>query len=133
MNTVDDALPAATNHLRRRAKCQIPTTKIERPPTAQPVTVTNVTNKAMAEKLLQKERLERALSIQKQAGQGQKMKRVVFNGTFPIDDPFSSRFEVDEEGGIYDDEFDYDEYNDSEDPDAEDPSDYDGDPEDGEY
>lgn len=129
MNTVDDVLPAATNHLRRRAKYQIPTTKIERPPIAQPIA--NVANKAMVEKLLQKERLERALSIQKQA-QGQKMKRIVFNGTFPIDDPYSSRFEtyVDEEGGIYDEEYD-DSDDGDEDPDAEDPSDYDQ--EDGEY
>lgn len=131
MNTVDDVLPAATNHLRRRGKYQIPTTKIERPPIAQPVA--NVANKAVVEKRLQKERLERALSIKKQA-QGQKMKRIVFNGTFPIDDPYSSRFEtyVDEEGGIYDDEeydYEYDDYD--EDPDAEDPSDYDQ--EDGEY
>lgn len=127
INTVNDVLPTSINHLRRRVKYQIPPSKIERPPIGHPVI--NVTNKEVVAKILQKERIEKALSMRKQTD-GPKMKRIVFNGTFPIDDPYSSRFDtyVDEEGGIYDDEYDY-EYDDDDfdgdDQDAEDPSDYD--------
>lgn len=98
----------------------------------------------------QRDRLTRALNVQKQRQQhdqqlhkqcqpthyDQRIKRIVFNGTFPIDDPLSSRFddfnEADEDAyAEYEDEYGDDDDEDDDDDDEEggydDYDDFDGD------
>lgn len=110
--TTDEQATSSPNRLRRRVKCESPTIEMPAP------SICNAANKTLITKNMQRDRLSRALSVQKQLQQQhqhqQNLKRIVFNGTFPIDDPYSSRFvsyvdEHDEYYEQYDDEDDGDE------------------------
>lgn len=108
--SADDVQSASTNFIRRRVKCPTPAKTVHNhQPQSQ--SVLNVANKSIIAKNLHKERLTKALSIKKQA-ERQHMKRIVFNGTFPIDDPYSSRFETYAEDN---EEYDDDEYDENDD------------------
>lgn len=106
----DEDTQSATSRLRRRGKCP-EANSAERPQAPAPMPCK--ANQSLIAKTMQRERLTKALSVPKRSD-GQKMKRIVFNGTFPIDDPYSSRFdneEDEEEDGDYEN---YDDEHDSE-------------------
>lgn len=139
MKHTDDPLCGiASNRLRRRNKCQMlpsePITTV-----MNPLSSVTVSNQPLMVKNIQKDQLPRALSVQKQqkephhqppytAGDDQRIKRIVFNGTFPIDDPYSSRFEnyAEEDEEAYDEyhDEDYDDYENDDDDDDEEAGDY---------
>lgn len=117
----DTHFATASNRLRRRVKWPSPTNTEATPPTLSSPELANVANmQSLIAKDVQRERLTRALSVQKQqqqqhqhaAGDYQRMKRIVFNGTYPIDDPYSSRFDSYAEEREY--AYDYDEDEDEE-------------------